>query len=98
VQAPAKSALKLILGDKNILTLALTSCFFEGTLFLFIFFKFPALKLCHELSGSTAGKIPMAITTSCSELTLVTRVTFRTDLCDTNVLHDVWLHAVQQHL
>ncbi|KAL5416897.1 hypothetical protein PMIN04_007960 [Paraphaeosphaeria minitans] len=53
VEAPAKSALQLILGDKNILTLALTSCFFEGTLFLFIFFKFPALKLCHELSGST---------------------------------------------
>ncbi|KAJ4290978.1 hypothetical protein N0V90_010174 [Kalmusia sp. IMI 367209] len=50
---PAKSAVKLIFGDKNILTLALTSCFFEGSLFLFIFFKFPALKLCHELSGST---------------------------------------------
>lgn len=53
----AKSAVKLILKDKNILTLALTSCFFEGSLFLFIFFKFPALKLCHELSGSTAGKL-----------------------------------------
>lgn len=61
MQVPAKSALKLILGDKNILTLALTSCFFEGTLFLFIFFKFPALKLCHELSGSTTGKIAMVI-------------------------------------
>ncbi|KAF1965062.1 DUF791-domain-containing protein [Bimuria novae-zelandiae CBS 107.79] len=51
--ASPKSALQLILGDKNVLTLALTSCFFEGSLFLFIFFKFPALKLSHELSGST---------------------------------------------
>ncbi|KAL1602643.1 hypothetical protein SLS60_006060 [Paraconiothyrium brasiliense] len=59
VQAPASSAVKLILGNRNVLTLALTSCFFEGTLFLFIFFKFPALKLCHELSGSKTGKIPM---------------------------------------
>jgi len=36
--------------------LALTSCFFEGSLFLFIFFKFPALKLSHKLSGATEGK------------------------------------------
>lgn len=42
--------------DRNILVLALTSCFFEGSLFLFIFFKFPALKLSHKLSGSTDGK------------------------------------------
>jgi hypothetical protein len=41
--------------DKNISTLALTSCFFEGSLFLFIFFKFPALKLCHETSGAAGG-------------------------------------------
>ena len=34
--------------DKNISTLALTSCFFKGSLFLFGFFKFPALKLCRE--------------------------------------------------
>jgi hypothetical protein len=44
--------------DRNILVLALTSCFFEGSLFLFIFFKFPALKLSHKLSGSTEGKRP----------------------------------------
>lgn len=47
----------MYLTDKNVLTLALTSCFFEGSLFLFIFFKFPALKLCHELSGSTKGTL-----------------------------------------
>ncbi|KAH7095338.1 hypothetical protein FB567DRAFT_512382 [Paraphoma chrysanthemicola] len=45
--------LRTILRDRNILVLALTSCFFEGSLFLFIFFKFPALKLSHKLSGST---------------------------------------------
>jgi hypothetical protein len=42
--------------DRNILVLALTSCFFEGSLFLFIFFKFPALKLSHKLAGSKEGK------------------------------------------
>jgi hypothetical protein len=34
----------------------LVSGFFEGSLFLFIFFKFPALKLSHKLAGSTDGK------------------------------------------
>ncbi|KAH8724640.1 hypothetical protein GQ44DRAFT_827315 [Phaeosphaeriaceae sp. PMI808] len=47
------STLRTILRDRSILVLALTSCFFEGSLFLFIFFKFPALKLSHKLSGST---------------------------------------------
>ncbi|KZM24970.1 hypothetical protein ST47_g3868 [Ascochyta rabiei] len=47
-----KSTLKYILRDTNILVLALASCFFEGSLFLFIFFKFPALKLSHKLAGS----------------------------------------------
>jgi hypothetical protein len=46
----------IVLLDRNILVLALTSCFFEGSLFLFIFFKFPALKLSHKLSGSKEGK------------------------------------------
>ncbi|KAF2026710.1 DUF791-domain-containing protein [Setomelanomma holmii] len=50
---PPTTGLRTILRDSNILVLALTSCFFEGSLFLFIFFKFPALKLSHKLSGST---------------------------------------------
>ncbi|KAH9862317.1 hypothetical protein IAQ61_010520 [Plenodomus lingam] len=50
--APA-SPLRMILHDRKILILALVSCFFEGSLFLFIFFKFPALKLSHKLSGAT---------------------------------------------
>ncbi|KAH7128464.1 hypothetical protein B0J11DRAFT_549275 [Dendryphion nanum] len=48
----SKSALQTVLQDKKILVLALTSCFFEGSLFLFIFFKFPALALSHQLAGS----------------------------------------------
>ncbi|OAL46183.1 MFS general substrate transporter [Pyrenochaeta sp. DS3sAY3a] len=51
--SPSLSPLRMILRDGNILILALTSCFFEGSLFLFIFFKFPALKASHKLSGST---------------------------------------------
>jgi len=47
------SPLRRIFRDRNIMILALTSCFFEGSLFLFIFFKFPALKLSHKLSGAT---------------------------------------------
>ncbi|KAH6637691.1 hypothetical protein C7974DRAFT_432560 [Boeremia exigua] len=46
-----KSTLRYIFRDTNILVLALVSCFFEGSLFLFIFFKFPALKLSHKLAG-----------------------------------------------
>lgn len=49
---PPTSTLRTMLKDRNILVLALTSCFFEGSLFLFIFFKFPALKLSHKLAGS----------------------------------------------
>lgn len=49
------SPLRTILHDRNILILALVSGFFEGSLFLFIFFKFPALKLSHKLAGSTDG-------------------------------------------
>jgi len=29
----------------------MTSCVFEGTMYLWIFFKFPALKLAHQLAG-----------------------------------------------
>ncbi|PVH96804.1 major facilitator superfamily domain-containing protein 5 [Periconia macrospinosa] len=57
---PTKSAVSMVVKDKNILTLALTSCFFEGSLFLFIFFKFPALKLCHQMSGAS-GDLPFGL-------------------------------------
>lgn len=37
--------------DKRLWALTITSCFFEGSLFLWIFFKFPALRLSHQLAG-----------------------------------------------
>ncbi|KAL8858975.1 MAG: hypothetical protein Q9178_004456 [Gyalolechia marmorata] len=46
-----KDSLKLLLGvDKQILTLGLTSCCFEGSMYLFIFFWSPALKSSHILA------------------------------------------------
>jgi len=42
-----------ILRDPKILSLSLTSGVFEGAMYIFIFFKFPALKFAHEGSGST---------------------------------------------
>merc|ERR1711977_305248 len=40
---PAKSVLKHLMHDKRILSLSLTSCVFEGSMYIFIFFKFPAM-------------------------------------------------------
>jgi len=37
--------------DKRLLALGVTSCFFEGSMYIFIFFKFPALKMSHKLAG-----------------------------------------------
>ncbi|TVY32976.1 Molybdate-anion transporter [Lachnellula subtilissima] len=51
IEAPAKSTLRLFLDDKRLLALGVTSCFFEGSMYIFIFFKFPALKLSHKLAG-----------------------------------------------
>ncbi|KAI4218726.1 MAG: hypothetical protein L6R36_008788 [Xanthoria steineri] len=46
-----KDSLKLLLGvDKQVLTLGLTSCCFEGSMYLFIFFWSPALKSSHLLA------------------------------------------------
>ncbi|KAF4628042.1 hypothetical protein G7Y89_g10112 [Cudoniella acicularis] len=49
---PPKSTFKLFMDDNRLLALGITSCFFEGSMYIFIFFKFPALKLSHKLSGS----------------------------------------------
>jgi len=37
--------------DKRFWALGITSCFFEGSMYLWIFFKFPALRLTHQLNG-----------------------------------------------
>lgn len=89
------STLKTILRDRNIMVLALVSGFFEGSLFLFIFFKFPALKLSHQLSGSTDGKL-FSYTTSSRPIDLTrNRTSIRPYLCHSHVLHDAWFSPVQ---
>lgn len=40
-----------LIPDKRLIALGATSCFFEGSMYIFIFFKFPALKLSHKLAG-----------------------------------------------
>lgn len=47
----------MIVLDPRILSLSLTSGVFEGAMYIFIFFKFPALKFAHEGSGSTTGEL-----------------------------------------
>ena len=37
--------------DRRLWALAITTCFFEGSMYLWIFFKFPALRLAHQLAG-----------------------------------------------
>ncbi|KAL8949360.1 MAG: hypothetical protein Q9222_004525 [Ikaeria aurantiellina] len=52
---------QLLLGvDKRVLTLGLTSCCFEGSMYLFIFFWSPALKSSHKLAGQS-GALPFGI-------------------------------------
>jgi hypothetical protein len=53
---PVKNALKTVLTDKRILTLGLASCFFEGSMYLFVFFWTPALEAAQIQHGS--GHIP----------------------------------------
>lgn len=47
-----RTAVSTILGDKKILALGITSCFFEGAMYLFIFFWSAALKSARTRSGS----------------------------------------------
>ncbi|KAH6679578.1 hypothetical protein B0J14DRAFT_614727 [Halenospora varia] len=50
-----KSVLQTILTDKRILTLGLASCFFEGSMYLFVFFWTPALKAAHSQALPSAN-------------------------------------------
>lgn len=47
-----RDGIKLILADKKILSLGITSCFFEGSMYLMIFFWSAALKSARARSGS----------------------------------------------
>lgn len=61
VEAPAKSTLRLFLDDKRLLALGITACVFEGSMYIFIFFKFPALKLSHKLAGLPDDTLPFGL-------------------------------------
>lgn len=50
--------------DTRILSVAVASCFFEGTMYLFIFFWTAALKSAREQSGMTEG-LPFGLIFSC---------------------------------
>jgi hypothetical protein len=92
--APATvSPLQTILRDRNILILALVSGFFEGSLFLFIFFKFPALKLSHKLAGSTDGKQDCDISRVFG--LILSRTALRSYLRHSHVFHDVRFTIIQ---
>ncbi|RDL37202.1 putative major facilitator superfamily-containing protein 5 [Venustampulla echinocandica] len=58
---PAKNALKTIISDKRILTLGLASCFFEGSMYLFVFFWTPALKAAR----GEASPLPLGMIFAC---------------------------------
>ncbi|KAK0103159.1 hypothetical protein ONS95_014958 [Cadophora gregata] len=57
---PPRKPLSILLQDKQLRALGVISCFFEGSMYIFIFFKFPALKLAHQLSG-TQGELPFGL-------------------------------------
>ncbi|CAG8961757.1 hypothetical protein HYFRA_00006300 [Hymenoscyphus fraxineus] len=60
MEPPRKSTWRLFMDDKRLLALGATSCFFEGSMYIFIFFKFPALKLSHKLAGA-ADDLPFGL-------------------------------------
>jgi len=63
---PAKNALRTVLSDKRILTLGLASCFFEGSMYLFVFFWTPALKVAQVQHGNEPiPDLPLGMIFSC---------------------------------
>jgi len=60
---PPKDALKTFFTDKRILTLGLASCFFEGSMYLFVFFWTPALKAAQSLAKSP--ELPLGMIFAC---------------------------------
>ncbi|KAG4439332.1 hypothetical protein IFR05_005207 [Cadophora sp. M221] len=57
---PPRNSMRVLLQDKQLRALGVTTCFFEGSMYIFIFFKFPALKLAHQLSG-VQGELPFGL-------------------------------------
>ena len=57
---PPPNALKSALMDKRILSLGLTSCFFEGTMYLFVFFWTPNLEAAHSNPQTSSNQTAQA--------------------------------------
>jgi len=65
-EVPVKNALTTVLMDKRILTLGLASCFFEGSMYLFVFFWTPALKSAQIQHGSRPiPSLPLGMIFAC---------------------------------
>lgn len=60
---PQRDVLKTFFTDKRILTIGLASCFFEGSMYLFVFFWTPALKSAQDLASSPA--LPLGMIFAC---------------------------------
>lgn len=62
-----KSGISTILSDSRILSLGITSCFFEGAMYLFIFFWSAALKSARVKTGGPAAEeeLPYGVIFSC---------------------------------
>jgi hypothetical protein len=88
-------ALTQLLG-KNIIVLALTTCCFEGSLFLFIFFKFPALTLAHKQAGTSGGKLAKFLIFE-RLLTIQTRAALWSNIRNSHVFDDVRFNALQAY-
>ncbi|OAA65524.1 major facilitator superfamily transporter [Niveomyces insectorum RCEF 264] len=69
-----KAGVRAIVKDPKILSLSITSCVFEGTMYLFIFFWSAALKSAQAFAGggTTAGELPFGLIFSCYMCAMMT--------------------------
>ena len=64
--APVKNVLKTVFTEKRILTIGLASCFFEGSMYLFVFFWTPALKAAQTPHGAAPlPNLPLGMIFAC---------------------------------
>jgi hypothetical protein len=54
-----------VLSDKRILTIGLASCFFEGSMYLFVFFWTPALEAAHFQNADLPTSLPLGTIFAC---------------------------------
>lgn len=65
-----KAGVRAIFRDRKILSLGITSCVFEGTMYLFIFFWSAALKSARAATGWT-DELPFGLIFSCYMCTMM---------------------------